>query len=152
MIRRPPRYTRTDTLFPYTTLFRSPDRIRIKGIASIIPEEDVEIRRWPRVAGREGEGARHRIGDDVFIGPDIIRPRQNLHRLRPVLSVIGIKPYLCADDRAQKRLGCVGVFVGEVLPQPQRSEEHTSELQSLMRISYAVFCLKKKKPNNLIQT
>src|SRR3546814_586066 len=150
MIRRPPRSTRTDTLFPYTTLFRArsevevgpvnglcsieiplvglgfgnlapaahlrqiPDRIRIKGIASIIPEEDVEIRRWPRVAGREGEGARHRIGDDVFIGPDIIRPRQNLHRLRPVLSVIGIKPYLCADDRAQKRLG--------------RSEEHTSEL------------------------
>src|SRR3546814_15694092 len=80
MIRRPPRSTRTDTLFPYTTLFRSlcsieiplvglgfgnlapaahlrqiPDRIRIKGIASIIPEEDVEIRRWPRVAGREGE-------------------------------------------------------------------------------------------------
>src|SRR3546814_18018441 len=98
MIRRPPRSTRTDTLFPYTTLFRSlcsieiplvglgfgnlapaahlrqiPDRIRIKGIASIIPEEDVEIRRWPRVAGREGEGARHRIGDDVFIGPDLIR-------------------------------------------------------------------------------
>src|SRR3546814_1454338 len=114
MIRRPPRYTRTDTLFPYTTLFRSPDRIRIKGIASIIPEEDVEIRRWPRVAGREGEGARHRIGDDVFIGPDIIRPRQNLHRLRP------------------------------------RSEEHTSELQSLMRISYAVFCLKKNNKHSML--
>src|SRR3546814_1432228 len=119
MIRRPPRYTRTDTLFPYTTLFRSPDRIRIKGIASIIPEEDVEIRRWPRVAGREGEGARHRIGDDVFIGPDIIRPRQNLHRLRPVLSV--------------------------------RSEEHTSELQSLMRISYAVFCLKHKNLTSIMK-
>src|SRR3546814_10455761 len=104
MLRRPPGSTLTDTLLPYTTVFRS---------------EDVEIRRWPRVAGREGEGSRHRIGDDVFIGPDIIRPRQNLHRLRPVLSVIGIKPYLCADDRAQKRLGCVGVFVGEVLPQPQ---------------------------------
>src|SRR3546814_9028811 len=77
MIRRPPRSTRTDTLFPYTTLFRS------------------SVRR----AGRGGH-------------PQRARPHQR--------------------RRSRK-------------PQLRRSEEHTSELQSLMRISYAVFCLKKKK-------
>src|SRR3546814_12826926 len=77
LIRRPPRSTRTDTLFPYTTLFRSHGRVRVV-----------------------------RYGDR----------------------------HSCHDGRART---C-----------RQRSEEHTSELQSLMRISYAVFCLKKKKRNN----
>src|SRR3546814_15101419 len=81
MIRRPPRSTRTDTLFPYTTLFRSPGAQR-------------------RIAGR-------RFG-----------------QLRPA-----------RPDR--------GAAMGA--GQYRRSEEHTSELQSLMRISYAVFCLKKKR-------
>src|SRR3546814_1011872 len=89
MRRRPPRSTRTDTLFPYTTLFRS-------GVLGL------EL---------------HRVA----------APAQALHR------------HLVAkardDDLAAARLG------GLV----HRSEEHTSELQSLMRISYAVFCLKKKK-------
>src|SRR3546814_5066033 len=76
MIRRPPRSTRTDTLFPYTTLFRSRDQLW--GGASVIGLSDV------------------------------------------------------GDPALEQRL-------------KQRSEEHTSELQSLMRISYAVFCLKKKK-------
>src|SRR3546814_9135414 len=89
MIRRPPRSTRTDTLFPYTTLFRSvdlrPQRIR-RGVRS------------PPAA-------------------------RNLRRtLRP-----GIRSSALTDSR---------------------SEEHTSELQSLMRISYAVFCLKKNKKTN----
>src|SRR3546814_2966563 len=76
MIRRPPRSTRTDTLFPYTTLFRSPRTTRPKG-----------------------------------------RPG-------------GLRP-----ERRRR----------------QRSEEHTSELQSLMRISYAVFCLKKKKIERFVR-
>src|SRR3546814_2419410 len=80
MIRRPPRSTRTDTLFPYTTLFRSPDD-----------------------------------------GP---RPQPKLHHLD------GRDPKPRCRQRSL---------------QTDRSEEHTSELQSLMRISYAVFCLKKKK-------
>src|SRR3546814_15769005 len=84
MIRRPPRSTRTDTLFPYTTLFRS------------------LWRRRPRRPPRPRLGRRHR-----------------------------------ADH--------------PLLPRP-RSEEHTSELQSLMRISYAVFCLKNKKQKNKIIT
>src|SRR3546814_8764248 len=90
MIRRPPRSTRTDTLFPYTTLFRSssPDHLRARPLANL-PEM-----RFPLA-------------------------RSTTHQ-----------PY-------RARL------------QTERSEEHTSELQSLMRISYAVFCLKKKKTTNL---
>src|SRR3546814_5339602 len=90
MIRRPPRSTRTDTLFPYTTLFRSPPR------------------RAPGAGSRAGssQAARGRNG----------RERRGT-----------------AWRQAMAGRGAV------------RSEEHTSELQSLMRISYAVFCLKKKK-------
>src|SRR3546814_17106393 len=92
MIRRPPRSTRTDTLFPYTTLFRSIkeelDRMRI-----------------------ELDGAR-RAGD-------LARMAELQYGKIPELE--------------------------KKLEQTPRSEEHTSELQSLMRISYAVFCLKKKK-------
>src|SRR3546814_7289497 len=91
MIRRPPRSTRTDTLFPYTTHFRSGRRQSGDGPG-------------PR------HGARHPPGPD---GPD----RR-------------------ADGPGDQRR--------------RRSEEHTSELQSLMRISYAVFCLKKKKQISLI--
>src|SRR3546814_11765557 len=93
MIRRPPRSTRTDTLFPYTTLFRSD-----AGVA--------------RVQGTIGQA-------------------------RPVTAYCGVE-----------RIGALGVqcIVFAVYPFcVGRSEEHTSELQSLMRISYAVFCLKKKK-------
>src|SRR3546814_5180248 len=91
MIRRPPRSTRTDTLFPYTTLFRS------RG-------DD---------GGRHGANGHHhtrhgrRYGAEVHQGSSARRDRSGARR--------------------------------------RRSEEHTSELQSLMRISYAVFCLKKKK-------
>src|SRR3546814_1782034 len=90
MIRRPPRSTRTDTLFPYTTLFRSD----LESSRSSLPER-LSISAMSRVA-------------------------TNGSKL----------------DRTERRL-----FSGE----RARSEEHTSELQSLMRISYAVFCLKKKK-------
>src|SRR3546814_1497989 len=114
MIRRPPRSTRTDTLFPYTTLFRSD-----------IPN-DIDFV-WEH--GREGEGlappedprrAAQRIADcDRHHGECEMRPGE--HRLDQA----------ALDEPAQR--------------EQQRSEEHTSELQSLMRISYAVFCLKKKK-------
>src|SRR3546814_2446685 len=98
MIRRPPRSTRTDTLFPYTTLFRS-----AVGRTDIDP---VDI-------------GRHRcfLSDGVVDGADAADKRSDRCRL------IG-------DRKARRNRG--------------RSEEHTSELQSLMRISYAVFCLKKK--------
>src|SRR3546814_5203286 len=98
MIRRPPRSTRTDTLFPYTTLFRSLHEVRI----------DTEELCEPFERGRYWTNAWQRL--DFFVGDQII-----LHSRQP-----------------------------QEIEQP-RSEEHTSELQSLMRISYAVFCLKKKK-------
>src|SRR3546814_15042793 len=98
MIRRPPRSTRTDTLFPYTTLFRSPAARR-----------------------RHRRHRRRRADAEVFHGQGAGR-REPLRPAQP-----------CRDLRA------VGIDDG-------RSEEHTSELQSLMRISYAVFCLKKKTP------
>src|SRR3546814_2900332 len=96
MLRRPPRSTRTDTLFPYTTLFRSQQSVAYP----------------PALARRAGLGAEawrfRQYGVDRGVaGGDCLRPR--------LFSLA--KP---------------------------RSEEHTSELQSLMRISYAVFCLKKK--------
>src|SRR3546814_6050092 len=83
MIRRPPRSTRTDTLFPYTTLFRSMSRL------AMILMRDTNA--------------------------------------------------LCSAR--------LGLTMSRKVPSTRRSEEHTSELQSLMRISYAVFCLKKKNTN-----
>src|SRR3546814_7720971 len=94
MIRRPPRSTRTDTLFPYTTLFRSV----AKPAGHDLPVAERQL-------AADIEHAA--LLDDGHIGGD--------------------------------RRGGLGEFEAE------RSEEHTSELQSLMRISYAVFCLKKKK-------
>src|SRR3546814_1399028 len=99
MIRRPPRSTRTDTLFPYTTLFRSGRGQRLETIADARPE----IRSALDRAGR-------------FLG------------LAALVSVV---------------LAAVAVAMAA-----RRSEEHTSELQSLMRISYAAFCLKKKTTYN----
>src|SRR3546814_3082821 len=110
MIRRPPRSTRTDTLFPYTTLFRSKrDRID-RGLG---PER----------------GSR-RFGGS---GPCI----QASETARQ--TALAIEQKLCR--------GYDPVALLEAVPDLHRSEEHTSELQSLMRISYAVFCLKKKKHN-----
>src|SRR3546814_3408836 len=110
MIPRPPRSKRTDTLFPYTTLFRSDDADRIVAPA-------VE-RLADRALARE-QLVGHAAGDDD--GRD-----------RHV--AVG-----CVEFRPLDEL------VGGELAADERSEEHTSELQSLMRISYAVFCLKKKK-------
>src|SRR3546814_2709377 len=97
MIRRPPRSTRTDTLFPYTTLFRS---------VAII-----EIWYDSREAGA--------------------------HPLRAFFVLVVVSnPVRESTTKATKKAR-----------RESRSEEHTSELQSLMRISYAVFCLKKKNNN-----
>src|SRR3546814_10234400 len=102
MIRRPPRSTRTDTLFPYTTLFRS-------GILPTIRDRTLQIAETKTAPKRRSVRYRH------------VHGLAHARRVSPV-----------GDD--------------------QRSEEHTSELQSLMRISYAVFCLKKKKKKTLNQT
>src|SRR3546814_5311120 len=99
MIRRPPRSTRTDTLFPYTTLFRS--LLRGTGL-----EYDTESR------GHTAE----------MFGQEAANFRRTWQRLKEDSDAL--------EGPAKKAI--------------ERSEEHTSELQSLMRISYAVFCLKTK--------
>src|SRR3546814_6203431 len=108
MIRRPPRSTRTDTLFPYTTLFRS----------------------------AEADGLADRRLEGVDARGDLIQTLQHVDRHRVGRILRGI----VARCRQRRR--------GRLLPgcrpgSNARSEEHTSELQSLMRISYAGFCLKK---------
>src|SRR3546814_6976732 len=104
MTRRPPRSTRTDTLLPYTTLFRS---------VAVPTHADTERAHAGRTAHRHGVAATDRVHDVI------------------------------ADDTAA---GLVAQLTpGHAAAQRERSEEHTSELQSLMRNSYAVFCLKKKK-------
>src|SRR3546814_2469665 len=99
MIRRPPRSTRTDTLFPYTTLFRS----HVDALLHL--------------------------------------PGRRVHDLEPAVALDPVQPWRGARH---EHLADAGVI--------DRSEEHTSELQSLMRISYAVFCLKKKKTTSIKNT
>src|SRR3546814_10286593 len=116
MIRRPPRSTRTDTLFPYTTLFRS-------------------LNIWYGLFAPKGTP-------------------------KPVLDKLSASLQEAVKDPAIKtklaELGAVPVAEDRARPEAlrvqlksERSEEHTSELQSLMRISYAVFCLKKKKTTTI---
>src|SRR3546814_2132198 len=117
MIRRPPRSTRTDTLFPYTTLFRSPrPRIFLPRITCSRYRPIHPLREYPRDQRR---GRRHSLSFIKRI------QRERFWTLRIKL-----------DDCA--------IFAPTQSRRP-RSAEHTSELQSLMRISYAVFCLKKQK-------
>src|SRR3546814_10592590 len=124
MIRRPPRSTRTDTPFPYTTLFRS-----VSG--------DGVRRRLPGVGARQRLPVqlrlRRRDGADAF-GRSVAQGAEHRGRGAGRICVRAGRagdalPYLCGNPSLEPAI---------------RSEEHTSELQSLMRISYAVFCLKKK--------
>src|SRR3546814_4047357 len=119
MLRRPPTSTRTDTLVPYTTLFRS---------SRIVPARQ-------RIDMTRDEVWQHRQ----------FRKFRFLHtELRPGDSAGYILPDI-AQHTLEKSEGFLLIFIDRRLLRIGRSEEHTSELQSLMRISYAVFCLKKKK-------
>src|SRR3546814_3755916 len=118
MIRRPPRSTRTDTLFPYTTLVRSPSPIVALNRAVAVAELD---------------------------GPEVALAA--VDRLKDKLS--GYHAYHATRADLLRRLGrsheSRAAYDEAIDLAGNRSEEHTSELQSLMRNSYAVFCLKKKK-------
>src|SRR3546814_8930270 len=121
MIRRPPRSTRTATLFPYTTLFRSLGFLARLG-------------RWPGWPTFLSGHFEVLILHLAILGPFFIL---RLLRISSVHLIIS----LCD----QRKGGCeVPHTASGQHPESVRSEEHTSELQSLMRISYAVFCLKKK--------
>src|SRR3546814_3828583 len=108
MIRRPPRSTRTDTLFPYTTLFRSQgDGMPDHPLPELGGKTPLEAARTPNLDRIAKSAIKFGMVKTI---PDNLPPGSDVGNL----TVLG------------------------------RSEEHTSELQSLMRISYAVFCLKKK--------
>src|SRR3546814_8840321 len=129
-IRRPPRSTRTDTLLPYTTLFRS--------VGERLPLADRHRGKLDAVGDvADGIDTRHR-GLVVFV--DLDRTAAVEFDADPLeTQPLGIG---CATRCHQHRIGGDRLAIVEV--DEQRSEEHTSELQSLMRTSYAVFCLKKK--------
>src|SRR3546814_8061190 len=172
MIRRPPRSTRTDTLFPYTTRFRS-----WRDIDSSTITESARLALLSEIAG----AMRAQIADLIRSLPTGTLPGGGLEMLQPGVSrladevdrlllpetlrraetiadhlaALGAPPALTERALALFKMdGAVGLArlarkldVSEI---DVRSEEHTSELQSLMRISYAVFCLKKKKPKIFI--
>src|SRR3546814_1239103 len=117
MIRRPPRSTRTDTLFPYTTLFRSRS-------GYVNPDAKKLM-----LAHAFASGARR---------VELLTDLRNAWSQAAVAKLGAIREGVLRRDRK--------TWTGHI-----RSEEHTSELQSLMRISYAVFCLKKKPENNQIK-
>src|SRR3546814_5312381 len=117
MVRRPPRATRTDTRSPYSTLFRSQSRVK------------VDSARW--IDARRGSGTASRSRKEMC--------SRTSHGVITTGTLVDSKSSAGVTASGSKGTtrgvhGCAG-----------RSEEHTSELQSLMRISYAVFCLKKKK-------
>src|SRR3546814_4176757 len=124
MIRRPPRSTRTDTLFPYTTLFRSHRRVDAARMHRIHAHALVPVfhrRRFRQAA--DAPLAR-------VVRGQAVRAFHAVDRRDVDDAAVTAADHVRADDL-------------------HRSEEHTSELQSLMRISYAVFCLKKKTKRTL---
>src|SRR3546814_5616935 len=126
MIRRPPRSTRTDTLFPYTTLFRSLGMRFLAGLLEHAPASAAFAA--PTINA-------YRRYRPYSLAPDrAIWGRDNRGVMARVLGAPGDPA-----SRIENRLGEPAAN-----PYLYRSEEHTSELQSLMRISYAVFCLKTK--------
>src|SRR3546814_10802725 len=136
---RPPRSTRTDTILPYTTLFRS---ICLLRNAPKMVRDMRSFREYVR--GSSLRSFHHRV---ETIAP--IAPADSLARVQDWLSKQGYKSKLRQDGDSVMLAAKKGSAnrLGYIFAHAARSEEHTSELQSLMRNSYAVFCLKKKKQN-----
>src|SRR3546814_6599287 len=132
MIRRPPRSTRTDTLFPYTTLFRS---ICVLAVADRACLQHHALLHADVHAGREDH--QPAVGP-VRLGLESVRHCGAAARADPAVDEHGLA-YAGRPDPVRSH-------------RQRRSEEHTSELQSLMRISYAVFCLKKKNKRTMEHT
>src|SRR3546814_1402788 len=127
MIRRPPRSTRTDTLFPYTTLFRSTEQEQRRGGS------------WQEFLEAKAKAATGKLATKGMPQP----------RATPTIPGCKFSRMMCVLFPPYRFLSCwhaLGSMVYQFATSSTlgRSEEHTSELQSLMRISYAVFCLKKK--------
>src|SRR3546814_2099311 len=152
MIRRPPRSTRTDTHFPYTTLFRSIDAVANeldRAHAQEYLEDFQDELVWLAIG--KPTGALGEVGSDYSrdicealaefadaAGRVLEHPAQEIREVTALTSPARLRPNAATFRAAMRRPGA------RLYPGRARSEEHTSELQSLMRISYAVFCLKKK--------
>src|SRR3546814_9010581 len=134
MIRRPPRSTRTDTLFPYTTLFRSGGGNDVlRGLAG----EDLLL------GGDGDDSLQGGMGSDIYnggAGSDTVSYSGSNTSLFIDIAAGVAKLY----DGSETLISMENAVGGNANDTLARSEEHTSELQSLMRISYAVFCLTKK--------
>src|SRR3546814_8477279 len=128
MIRRPPRSTRTATLFPFTTLFRSQDnQYRSRTVHSLVAESFfgfVSGKEVRHLDGNKGNCSKTNLVWDSRRQNTLDRKWVDRHKKLTTAPAAEIKRRLSEGE--------------------YRSEEHTSELQSLMRISYPVFCLKKK--------
>src|SRR3546814_9032178 len=124
MIRRPPRSTRTYTLFPYTSLFRSG---RVRVARHILVVEAGRIVLVERIAPEYGIASLSAGHDQIVEAAD----------------GRGIRRDIVGDGGRVGRIECEAGHYRLCCEQCRRSEEHTSELQSLMRTAYAVFCLKK---------
>src|SRR3546814_5144666 len=131
MIRRLPRSTRTDTPFPYTTLFRSRFVTQVRQTHDQRRQHDAPDQQHAAIA----DGRADPVQGIAIVATHAYAPdphAEGLSAMRPEPAEEAQADHEQADSQH--------------FP-VARSEEHTSELQSLMRISYAVFCLKKKKPN-----
>src|SRR3546814_9736234 len=133
MIRRPPRSTRTDTLFPYTTLFRSElDALRQRQRFGVVDGVGLSAHvHLPRIRAR------------LAAATGFLFTTESATDLGAGGADIDVGNTTIGAGGRKKALGRAQV---------RRSEEHTSELQSLMRTSYAVFCLKKKNNNHIQPT
>src|SRR3546814_10545259 len=131
MIRRPPKSTRTDTLVPYTTLFRS--HTDYHAVAPRLPTA-IDEARWNAIRPNLTTVAEAAEWAQIFDGP-----------FAPPDAEAADRPVLAAATAAVESLDWDADPWGALTDAVKaETEEHTSELQSLMRISYAVFCLKKK--------
>src|SRR3546814_3074070 len=130
MIRRPPRSTRTDTLFPYTTLFRS------SSFASGVAASSGGISFSSSLNAARSFCVRRKLSVEA--------------RVRLEYWISFMRTATPTRSRGTGPRALQRSTLKASVSSPPRSEEHTSELQSLMRISYAVFCLKKNKETNTI--
>src|SRR3546814_3275114 len=140
MIRRPPRSTRTDTPFPYTTLFRSPHNLkpgRFRPVGPFCFQISKFSVDWPHAA---------RLAWIIPVKPGALESA--MLSLRYAAPAPELREFISTYYLFRADLSDIADSTRADLPQIRfmlsRSEEHTSELQSLMRISYAVCCLKKK--------
>src|SRR3546814_3010001 len=142
MIRRPPGSTRTDTPFPYTTLFRS-IFLGFRGVGSEITEQRKSSEKIAQLARYD---TLTNLPNRLHLTESLAAAMQDMERwnTRCAFLMIDLDRFKAVNDTLGHPIG--DRLLARVAE--RRSEEHTSELQSLMRNSYAVFCLKKKNKNS----